>query len=222
VKKFGDSDPAHVLDRRGIANTLPTFCAHFGLTRAAIVGASLGGMLGITLAAAHPDLVAALVLIDVGHQLEEEGVRRIIEFMRVHESFGSVEEAAEAIRPYLPFRKEVRPDNLRRNLRQRADGRWVWKHNLGRRLQEVGSGQAPDWRRILDGLDREAAAVRCPTLVLRGAASDVLSDEGAQQVATLIPNARLAVLRNAGHLAAGDNPESTISLIRVFLEDVGW
>jgi pimeloyl-ACP methyl ester carboxylesterase len=58
--------------------------------------------------------------------------------------------------------------------------------------------------------------------VLRGAQSDVLSDEGAREVAALIPNARVATINAAGHLAAGDNPESTVSLVRHFLEETGW
>ena len=45
------------------------------------------------------------MLIDVGHKLEPEGVRRIVDFMTAHESFATVEEAAEAISEYLPQRK---------------------------------------------------------------------------------------------------------------------
>ena len=142
-----------------------------------------------------------------------------------------MEEAAAEIARYLPQRKEVRPESLTRNLRQRPDGRWVWKHNLGRRWRipqgtvPSSAGQAeqePDWRNLLAGMDQDAAGLRCPVLVLRGAFSDVLSDEGATEVANLIPNARLETVRNAGHLAAGDNPESTIGLVSRFLADIGW
>ena len=73
---------------------------------------------------------------------------------------------------------------------------------------------------MLAGLDRDAAALGCPVLVLRGSASDVLSSAGAEEVAALIPDARLATVSNAGHLAAGDNPESTVSLVRAFLDEL--
>jgi pimeloyl-ACP methyl ester carboxylesterase len=69
-------------------------------------------------------------------------------------------------------------------------------------------------------MDEELPKLTCPVLVLRGQQSDVLSDEGAQEVAALVPNARTATINAAGHLAAGDNPESTVSLVRAFLEDV--
>ena len=73
---------------------------------------------------------------------------------------------------------------------------------------------------MLAGLDGDAAGLTCPVLVLRGSASDVLSNAGAEEVAALIPDARLATVSNAGHLAAGDNPESTVSLVRAFLDEL--
>jgi pimeloyl-ACP methyl ester carboxylesterase len=217
----GDSDPGDEFGRHGIAATLPPLLEHFGLRTVAIVGASLGGIVAITHAAAHPDGVGAIVLIDVGHKLEEAGVLKIMEFMRAHESFGSLEEAATEIAKYLPHRKSVRPESLRRNLRERADGRWVWKHGYSRRLR-ADESQTHNWRDVVEGLDTDAASLRCPVLVLRGAASDVLSHQGAEEIATLIPNARLATVQNAGHLAAGDNPESTVSLVASFLTDLTW
>jgi pimeloyl-ACP methyl ester carboxylesterase len=206
--------------RHPFAASVPPLLATFGVQRAVLVGASLGGMTSITFASAHADLVEAIVLIDVGHRLEEEGVRKIIGFMQAHDSFASLEDAAAQISAYLPHRKEVRPESLSRNLRQRPDGRWVWKHSLGQRLKGEGVGE--NWQSILEGLEEEAAGLRCPVLVLRGAMSDVLSGEGAEEVAAVIPNARLETVEKAGHLAAGDNPASTVSLVRGFLAEIGW
>jgi pimeloyl-ACP methyl ester carboxylesterase len=180
-------------------------------------------MTAITLAADHPELVSGIVLIDIGHRLEEEGVRRIIDFMRAHESFASLDEAATEISRYLPHRKEVRPESLSRNLRQRPDGRWIWKHGMARRWRdEGGTEEMPDWRNILVGLEEDAASLRCPVLVLRGAESDVLSSQGANEIAEIIPDSRLRTVANAGHLAAGDNPESTVGLVKGFLDEIAW
>ena len=218
----GDSEPAEDFGRVAIAATLPALCAHFGLDKVAVVGASLGGIVAITLAAAHPDLVGAIVLIDVGHRLEAEGVAKIIEFMSAHESFASLEEAADEIGRYLQYRKSFRPERLSRNLRQRPDGRWVWKHGYGRRLREQTDAEPGQWRHVVEGLEKDAAALRCPVQVLRGAFSDVLSSAGAEEITAVIPNARLATVANAGHLAAGDNPDSTVNLIASFLADIRW
>lgn len=218
----GDSDPMSEAGRHAIAATLPGLCTHFGLRRFAMIGASLGGIVSITYAAVHRDNVSAIVLIDVGHKLEEQGVMKIMEFMRAHESFASLAEAAAEIAPYLPHRKAVRPERLSRNLRQRSDGRWVWKHGYNRRLRAEGDQAGRNWSHVIDGLDDDCAKLRCPVLILRGSASDVLSREGAEEVAALIPNARLATVHNAGHLAAGDNSESTVSLVSAFLATVAW
>jgi len=221
----GDSDPADEFGRHAIAATLPALTAHFGITKAVLVGASLGGIVAITHTATHADSVAAIVLIDIGHKLEPAGVMKIMEFMGAHESFASLEDAASEIAKYLPYRKSFRPESLRRNLRQRADGRWVWKHGYNRRLRAAAAAgvETPrPWETAVAGLDVDAAALRCPVLVLRGATSDVLSQQGAEEVAALIPNAHLATVAKAGHLAAGDNPESTASLVSAFLKDIGW
>lgn len=221
----GDTDPIDDFGRHSLADAARCLLDAFGVEEAAVVGASLGGITALTLAASSPQRVAGIVLVDVGHRLEERGVQRIIDFMREHESFASLEEAAEAIAEYLPRRGPVDPDRLTRNLRQREDGRWVFKHVAGRRLraeQEAGEDPAQNWRHILEGLEDDARALSVPALVIRGHQSDVLSDEGAADVAELIPDAQLALVEGAGHLAAGDNPEQTNQLIDEFLAGLDW
>jgi len=110
--------------------------------------------------------------------MEAAGRERLIEFFTKADSFASLEEAALAITEYLPVRKNVRPENLARSLRQTPDGRWVWKHGLGRR-QRLTDQQAPHIGTaidpILEGLDDDARTLTCPTLILRGAKSDLLT-----------------------------------------------
>lgn len=218
----GESDPLEdpsVFTREALAAGVPGLLDEFGVPSATFVGASLGGIISLTLAGTDPDRVHAIALIDVGHKLEADGVRRIVEFMMKHESFGSLEDAAEAVGEYTPRRGKVDPERLRRNLRQRDDGRWVWKHNLGKltaeRIDEV------DWEStIVSGLDDELPRIGVPVLVLRGSASDVLSSDGASEIAAKLPDARLVEVSNAGHLAAGDNPTTTVDLITTFLTEV--
>jgi pimeloyl-ACP methyl ester carboxylesterase len=216
------------LDRRALGESVEAFLDHLGVDEAVFVGASLGGITSLTIAAQSPTRVAGIALIDIGHRLEDAGVQRIIDFMTRHESFGSLEEAAAAVAEYLPNRKAApdAPGRLRRNLRQRADGRWEWKHSLGRNLRARGAGtdayRPGGWRELVAGMDAELARLDFPVLVLRGARSDVLSDQGAEETAKLIPHARLATIGAAGHHAAGDNPETTVSLVREFLAEIGW
>jgi pimeloyl-ACP methyl ester carboxylesterase len=219
----GDSDPlpAEWADRGELAASLPPLLEAFGINRVVAVGGSLGGIVSVTLAAARPELVEGLVMIDVGHHLEPEGVQRIISFMTDPESFASLEEAAEAIAAYSPFRGKIDAPRLTRNLRQRADGRWVWKHGLGRRMRSVDD-MDEHRRHSMDGFEDDLRALRIPVLVLRGTSSDVLSEEGAEELVGLLHNGRLARISGAGHLAAGDNPNSFRSLVTGFLDDLDW
>lgn len=219
----GDSEPLgdDGFTRQELAASTLPLLEEFGIDRAAFVGASLGGITSLTIAAMKPELVGAIVLIDIGHRLEDEGVNRIIEFLGKHESFASLDEAAVAVAEYLPNRTgPSNPQRLRRNLRQRPDGRWEWKHRLGRVAGD--EDRQVGWRQLTSGMDDEARAITSPVLVLRGAKSDVLSDEGANEIAELLPDARLATVGAAGHHAAGDNPETTASLVREFLTEIGW
>jgi pimeloyl-ACP methyl ester carboxylesterase len=99
----------------------------------------------------------------------------------------------------------------------------VWKHGLGRRIRARGvidpdEGAAS----VLAGLDQDLRSIHRPVLVLRGAASDVLSEAGADELLGLLPDARYARIHGAGHLAAGDNPESFVGLVTRFLDEIGW
>ncbi len=217
----GDSDPAGDLTRQALAETIPPLLDEFGIEQAVLVGASLGGIVSMTVTASHPERVGGIVLVDIAHRLEDKGVERIVEFMKAHESFADLDEAAAAIAEYLPNRKAASPARLTRNLRQRPDGRWEWKHGYGKRLRAsdspmVGGG----WRSLVDGLETDVRTFRCPVLVLRGSQSDVLSSDGAEEISTLIPNARVATIAAAGHHAAGDNPETTVGLVSEFLAEI--
>ena len=226
----GDSDPFlegpavdGPVDRHALAADAGPLCAEFGVTRAVFVGASMGGIVSVTIAATRPDLVGGVVLLDVGHRLEPAGVERITAFLAQHESFADLGEAAAAIAEYLPGRT-VTQGRLTRNLRQRADGRWVWKHGLGRRIRAAGvpvdAGERA--KAVVEGLDDDLRQLQRPTLVLRGSESDVLSEAGADELVELLPDARYARISGAGHLAAGDNPESFVSLVARFLDEIGW
>ena len=94
-----------------------------------LVGASMGGLVSLTTTGeSAPHLVRALVLVDVTPRVDPAGRARIIGFMRDRPGgFASIEEAADAVAAYLPHRPRPKDlTGLRRNLRQRASGRWYW------------------------------------------------------------------------------------------------
>lgn len=224
----GDSDPFpdSRWTRQDVAASISDLLRHLGVHRAAVVGASLGGLTALTLGVQDAARVAALVLVDVAHRTEESGHERVVDFFRQYESFGHLEEAAEVLARFSGGERTARPESLLRSLRQRTDGRWVWKHGLARRQRAIGAGNdgAPtlDADPFLIGLAEDGTRLRCPVLVLRGGASDVTTPEGVAEFTRLIPDARFAVVPGAGHLVISDQPEMALRLIREFLLEIGW
>ena len=191
-----------------------------------LVGASLGGIASMAaiVETDPPNTIAtALVLVDVAPRIETTGVDRIRAFMtdRVGEGFGSLEEVADAIAAYNPHRP--RPSNfdgLRKNLRRRDDGRWVW-HWDPRFISPPGGD--PDETRSLVNPTRLRAAARrltLPTLLVRGRMSDLLSEDGAKELLELVPHARFADVAGAGHMVAGDRNDLFNDAVLSFLDSL--
>ena len=182
----------------------------------ALVGASLGGV-----AALAASIASALVLVDVAPTIEAAGTARIRQFMMSHfeHGFGSLDEVADAISAYNPHRP--RPSDLsglRKNLRQREDGRWAW-HWDPRFITPPGG--SPDETRGIVQPDRLKAAARAltvPTLLVRGKVSDLLSEEGARELLELVPHADFADVGGAGHMVAGDRNDLFNAAVIDFLE----
>jgi pimeloyl-ACP methyl ester carboxylesterase len=63
----------------------------------------------------------------------------------------------------------------------------------------------------------DAAAIGCPTLVVRGADSDVLGPDDAAEFATLVPDGRWVSVEDAGHNIQGDNPAGFLRVLDPFL-----
>jgi pimeloyl-ACP methyl ester carboxylesterase len=193
----------------------------------ALVGASLGGLAAMVAIAEADDplsIARALVLVDVAPTIEMEGAMRIGAFMAEHmeEGFGSLEEVADAIATYNPHRPRPKDlSGLRKNLRQREDGRWAW-HWDPRFISGKFGSQDETRTSIVDPARLRLAAkeLTVPVLLVRGRMSDLLSEEGAQELLALVPHARLTDVAGAGHMVAGDRNDLFNDAVVSFLEEV--
>ena len=170
-----------------------------------LIGASMGGLTGILAAhEAGPELVTKLVLVDVVPRFDKGGSARIRDFMFSHvDGFDSLEHAAQAVSEYLPHRPKPRsPEGLKKNLRLR-DGRWYWHWDPA----FLTTPDDDPFARI-DKLERAAANLEIPILLIRGKLSDVVSAEGVQNFLDMVPRAEFVELPQAGHTAAGDDNDA--------------
>ena len=179
-----------------------------------LIGASMVGLTGIQVAFdAGPQVVTKLVLVDVVPRFENEGSHRIRNFMTRHvNGFDTLEEAADAIAEYLPYRKRPRNlEGLKKNLRHR-DGRWHW-HWDPQFVTQTGDDPFME----IEKLEREAMALSVPILLIRGKLSDVVSPEGVADFLAKVPAAEFVELADAGHTAAGDDNDAFSAAVVAFV-----
>jgi pimeloyl-ACP methyl ester carboxylesterase len=183
---------------------------------AVLVGASLGGITALTVAGERPELVAGLALVDVVVMVEALGVERIRAFMTEYpDGFGSLDEVARAIAKYNPHRPPPRNlDGLRKNVRFGTDGRWRWHWDPA----FISNPDEPQRQVRRDRLGAAAEQVVAPTLLVRGAQSDVVSEAGVEDMRRRIPQVQVVEVSSAGHMVAGDDNDVFAGALEAFLD----
>jgi pimeloyl-ACP methyl ester carboxylesterase len=189
------------------------------------VGASLGGVASMTaIGESATPIARALVLVDVAPTIEPSGAQRIGAFMsaNLETGFASLDEVADAVAAYNPHRpRPTDLSGLKKNVRQREDGRWVWHWDP--RFMSGVRGSRDETRASLvhpDRLKIAARAITVPVLLVRGRVSDLLSEEGAQELLTLVPHSEYVDVDGAGHMVAGDKNDLFNDAIIGFLDRV--
>lgn len=182
-----------------------------------VVGASMGGLVGIALAGQALDACRGLILVDITPRWEAAGVERILAFMRAHpEGFSSLDEAAEVIAGYLPRRAQRKsPERLGSLLIPDADGRlrWHWDPRMLESIAHDGVSHQAD-------LMQAATRIRVPTMLISGSESDVVSESTIAEFLHLVPHARHAVVEQATHMVAGDENTRFAGLVQRFLDEL--
>jgi pimeloyl-ACP methyl ester carboxylesterase len=195
-----------------------------GIDRLVVVGHSLGGRIATLFADRNGARLAGLVLVDIGPDLDARGVTRIrMEAASNPEpTFDSVEAYARTLSLLYPA---AQPAALLRmashGVRVREDGRFGLKMDPALRgIGRVESPEAAEERGKLmsETLWKALERIPCPTLVVRGAASDVLSaDTADRMVDEALAQGQLVVVPQAGHSVMTDNPEGFAEAVAAFV-----
>lgn len=184
-----------------------------------LVGASMGGITAmIAVGEGRVPTASKLVLVDIAPRVERTGVQRIIAFMSASpDGFATLEEVRDAVAAYNPHRAPPSDLNgLKKNLRLCADGRYRW-HWDPRFLEEAARRESGEGLTDLDRRLAAARGVRIPTLLVRGAGSDVVSPEGVRELRELIPHSQAVDIAGAGHMVAGDRNDVFTDAVLGFL-----
>jgi pimeloyl-ACP methyl ester carboxylesterase len=107
--------------------------------------------------------------------------------------------------------------SLHYNLRETPAGKWTFKHDQRRRTDDAMRSFTEDRTRLVADLPK----IKCPTLVVRGALSDVLSDDAAEKFARSLPDGRWVRVEKSGHNVQGDNPRALLDAMLAFFSEAG-
>ena len=208
----GDSDWAaadryrlrdYVADLKGLVDRLR-------LQSVVLIGHSAGGRNAILYSIDHPDVVEALVVVDIDPDaINPESQRMFGLYNSETDEWGSVKAVVERLRSRQPNSSEDTLSHQALHMtREPSSGGRVWKRDR----QLLAAYERPD-------LWAEWSRLTCPTLIVRGRQSALLTHDVAVRMREAIPRARLAELEGGGHWFYQEFPGAFEATVRWFLQD---
>jgi pimeloyl-ACP methyl ester carboxylesterase len=195
---------------------LAALIARLDVERLDWLGTSMGGLIGMMMAATTGSPIRRLVINDIGARVDKAGLERIASYVGLDPKFDTLEALADVLAANF-----VGSDRLPRATilrlaegasRKLPDGRYGLAYDP--RIGDAFKASPPRDVDLFAVWDR----IACPTLVLRGGVSDLLSAETAQAMTQRGPRARLVEFPGVGH-APWLASEEQIAPVRDFLND---
>lgn len=199
------------------AQDMVALIARLDVERVDWLGTSMGGIIGMALAAQPGAPIARLILNDVGPKIPAAALARIGEYLATPPDFASIDEAEAYIRVIAaPFGRltDAQWRHLTRHvIKSGPNGRFQLRYDPGIAIpyaEAARDGQDIDLWPLYD-------AIRCPTLVIRGAQSDLLTRETVAQMRERGPQAESIEIPDVGH-APMFMEDAQVAIVRDWLE----
>jgi pimeloyl-ACP methyl ester carboxylesterase len=210
-KSANDPDPAHYVPTVYAQDVLRVM-DELAIPRAVFIGTSMGGLITMVLATMAPDRIAASVLNDVGPKLNAAGLARIASYVGRSQPVSSWQEAAAALRAVNGTAYPSRLDDeefwlafARRTFRQREDGLFetTYDPNIALAFMDIDEDAPPPDLTPLFGV-----LAQKPMLSVRGALSDLLTEDVVAAMRSLKPDLDTVTVENIGHAPMLDEPDA--------------
>ena len=212
----GDSEWARDADysSHAMASDASSVLSELDIDSVTVLGHSMGGMNTLRLAMQDPHLLQRLVLVDIGPELSEVGTKSIRNFVTENREFEDLDAFVKNVQKYDPYRsKEHIERTVKYNLLQRADGKFISKRDHGPRLATTQNQRETSDRLSI----ADVTGLLQPTLVIRGADSNVLTAEAANRFVDALPHGELKTVPDSGHNVHGQNTTGFLDALVPFL-----
>lgn len=174
------------------------------------VGLSMGGFVGLRLAARRPDLVASLTLLDTAADAEPTANLLRYRLLTATARLLGVGVVADQVAPIM-FGDTFLGDPSRRRERQR------WMSLLAGNKRSVY--KAVNGVIFRPGVEREALTIKAPTLIIWGEEDRAISRDRCADLARLVADSRFVTIPRAGHSCPVEQPDAVNQAIDAFLAD---
>jgi pimeloyl-ACP methyl ester carboxylesterase len=192
------------------------FITALRLTPTVVIGHSMGGRNAAMVAADHPEMVRKVVIVDTAAEFPPamRSQQPATDAPPQPETFETFEEVVQnGIKQYpLTPEAELRHANYH-NLSRGADGKWRWRWDINLLQWRRRNRSAPG--ELYTYLQR----IQCPTLLIHGQRSPLLTPEVAQKMIQALPNGRTVDIANAAHTVNADNAPEFNAATAAFLKE---
>ena len=217
LRGHGDSEwaPDKNYNIEAYSDDLHKIIEKLNLNNFILIGLSIGGKTCFTYASQHLEKIRALAIVDAAPENIQAGYKNMSKFMKQKDELDSIDEFIDRILKYNPRRsRQQAKGSIIHNIKQMENGKWTWKYDSFFRTPQKHI-QNPD--KIAKTLWSRLGKVMCPTLIVRGAQSDLVASEITEKMSNIMNNATIVTVKNAGHLVPGDNPAGFQTAINNFL-----
>jgi len=205
LRNHGHSPWSEEWDYPSMALDVLEYLDDRGLDRVHLLGHSMGGKVAMELATHRPDRMESLCVVDIGPKPYPIHHRTLIDAM-MRLDLGQIRQRREA-EEQLDIAAASTKQFLLKNLHRDPEGRYAWRFNLDvidRKLDEVGAELPPELS--FDG----------PSLFVRGALSDYITDADWDRIVLQFPRARLETVEGSGHWVHAEQPDAFDRVVRSF------
>ena len=189
--------------------------SEFGVQAHDWVGTSMGGLIGMVMAASPGSKIRRFVINDIGPVIERVSLERIASYVGKSLLFPTYMALFDAVQPinagFGPLSDEQKHHIVKTSVQQRADGQWEFKTDpkigdaFRAGLAQPATDMWPLW-----------SAIKQPVLILRGVNSDLLSAATLEKMVAMHPGAQSITITDTGH-APMIMDEPTINAVKQFL-----